>query len=585
MKTFTHSFVHQIGALLGKPLFAGTEGLGKAAERRPIIIVNLISLVLSALVLSIGTYFYLLQNSIVFIIGVPLEIIGFFTVIAFNHHKKYFQANLLLLCVNAFFIVYWGSVLGAGISMELLLVFVSLIIVHLSGGFFLYKERRTVLVCLIGTILLAILVPMNSYFKLIEPISLSPGVAITMRWFTNITLLVFIIFIMSSYLTQISGLLSSERRLKEISERKSVFLRETYHELRTPLNAIFSIAQLFQFKRDQYADPEKKQLDDLYSSCYIARNIVNHVLDMSRIESGRFYNVTKEPINLRECVSHCVAMNSYLAASRGIIINIEFDKQLDAPINSDDLLLKKIFNNVLSNAVKFSPGNSIVEFSCLKKEQEIIFKIRNEGVIDAKIASRIFDNFVSQRNQFEGTGLGLSITKHLVELFGGTIALEPDESSPHTTTIAFNIPYEASTEKVHTQTAFRFREGCFSGAKVLVIEDDILSAGFLNKILTEMGIRSILCQEGGNVLNVIKLEKPNLIISDINLPKFNSKELLQYLRNDPELEGIPVLIVSGDTFLKAEMLEAGADAFITKPVLFKELYLELSKHLPYHILA
>lgn len=585
MEPNNYTSVHSLKEMLLAPVFAGTKGLEKIEKSRSIIIINVMALVLSALVLGIGSYFYLLKNSVFFLIGIPLEIIGFACVVGLNQRKQYFEANLLMYTVNAVFIAYWSTVLGSGISLGLLLSFLTIIIFHLSASSFLYKEKKSTLICLIVTIIFAAWVLVNSYFQLMEPMGLSPNVAATMRYVTTLALIVFIILVMMSYVAQINSLLASERKLKEISERKSIFLRETYHELRTPLNAIFSIAQLFQLKRDKYGEPDKKQLDDLYAACYIARNTINHVLDMSKIESGRFYNIIKEPINLRECIAHCVAMNSYLAASRGIMINVDFDKELDQPINGDDLLLKKIFNNVLSNAVKFTTSKSIVAFSCARKENQIIFKVRNEGVIDSKIANRIFDNFVSQRNQVEGTGLGLSITKHLVELFGGTIAIEPDELNPGTTTIAFNIPLEISTGKVKQQTAFQFRKDCFAGATAVIIEDDLLSSHFLSKILAEMGIQSILCKDGENAADLIKQEMPNVIISDLNMPKFNSKELLQYLHKTEDLKGIPVLIVSGDAFLKDEMMEAGANAFITKPVHFKELYLELSKHLPHHILS
>ncbi|MBO9728362.1 MAG: response regulator [Chitinophaga sp.] len=585
METNNSTSVRLLKDVLLMPLFAGTKGLAKTEKRRSIITVNFMAIVLSGLVLGIGTYFYLLKNSIFFLIGIPLEVVGFACVIGLNYYKQYFQANLLMYTVNAIFIAYWSTVLGSGISLGLLLGFITIIIFHLTASCFLHKEKRSTLICLITTALFGSWVLANSYFQLMEPIGLSANIAATMRFITTIALIVFIVLVMLSYVSQINALLLSERQLKEISERKSVFLRETYHELRTPLNAIFSIAQLFQLKRDKYAEEDKKQLDDLYSSCYIARNTINHVLDMSKIESGRFYNVIKEPINLRECVAHCVAMNSYLAASRGIMINVNFDTALDQPINSDDLLLKKIFNNVLSNAVKFAAGKSIVEFTCEKKGENIHFKVRNDGAIDPKIADRIFDNFVSGRNQIEGTGLGLSITKHLVGLFEGSIALEPDEAYPNTTTIAFNIPLEISTEKVKQQTAFQFRKNCFAGATALIIEDDLLSSHFLSKILTEMGITPIVCKDGESAAEIIQQTMPNVIISDLNMPGFDGKQLLQYLHDTEELKGIPVLIVSGDAFLKDEMLQAGAHAFITKPVHFKELYLELSRHLPHHILS
>jgi signal transduction histidine kinase/ActR/RegA family two-component response regulator len=576
--------VHSLKEMLLAPVFAGTRGLGKIEDKRPIVIVNGVALLMISIVLAVGSYFYVLKNSIFFLIGVPFEVICFSTVIRLNYCKKYFQATLFMLVINVIFVTYWSIVLGAGISTEMLMVFISLIIFHLSGALFLHKERTLIYGCLIVSVLLMAGVVVNADYHLIKSLDLNPRIAFTMRGYTTAALFLLIVFVMSTYVSQIKYLLISERKLKEISERKSIFLRETFHELRTPLNAIFGNAQLFHRRKDKYSDSEKLEIEQLFASCYLARNLINNVLDMSRIDSGKFYTIIKEPVNLKECVAHCVTMNSYVAGSRGIVIKNSFDEELPPIINSDQLILTKIINNVLSNAVKFAPGYSNVVFSAMKKEQWIIFSIQNKGVIDSKISSKIFDPFVSGRNQFvEGTGLGLGITKHLVELFAGAIRLETDESNQHTT-IVIEIPLEVSSGKIAVQEPIQFRKNCFAGSSVLIIEDELLSATLLTKILTEMGVRPILCTDWESAANTIKLEKPDAIISDLNLPGMCGKELLQYLRNSTELKDIPILVVSGDAFssVKEEMLAAGADAFISKPVHFKELYVELSKHLPQH---
>ena len=587
MKPNTYTAVHSLKEILLAPVFAGTEGLAKMEEKRPVVIVNCVALLMISIVLAVGSYFYVLKNSIFFLIGVPFEVICFSTVIRLNYSRKYFQATLFMLVINVIFVTYWSIVLGAGISTEMLMVFISLIIFHLSGSLFLHEERALIYGYLVVSLLLLAGVLVNAYYHLIKPLDLNPRIALTMRGYTTAALFLLIVFVMSTYVSQIKYLLISERKLKEISERKSVFLRETFHELRTPLNAIFGNAQLFHRRKDKYSDSEKLEIEQLFASCYLARNLINNVLDMSRIDSGKFYSIIKEPVNLKECIAHCVTMNSYIAGSRGIAIKNSFDEQLPLIINSDQLILTKIINNVLSNAVKFAPGYSNVVFSAMKKEERIVFSIQNKGIIDSKISSKIFDPFVSGRNQFaEGTGLGLGITKHLVELFAGAIRLETDEPNQHTT-IVIEIPLEVSSGKITVQEPVQFRKNCFAGSSVLIIEDELLSATLLNKILTEMGIRPILCADWEAANNALKLEKPDAIISDLNLPGMYGKELLQHLRNTTELKDIPVLIVSGDAFssVKEEILAAGADAFISKPLHFKELYIELSKHLPqYHAL-
>ncbi|NSL85237.1 response regulator [Chitinophaga sp. Mgbs1] len=585
MEVANHSSSRKLSwkEILSWPVLAGTRDLTTVAERRPVILLNILALGLSALVLTLGPYFYTLKPSLFYIVGVPIEAIGFLSIIVLNHYKQYYHATLQMLIVNSLFAIYWSTVLGAGISLDLFFGFVCVIIFHLSGTLFAYKKKAP-LIWLVITILLAVGVALNSIFDFIKPIELSSRIAFIMRCCTTVGLLVFIGLVMASYITQIKSLLISERKLKEIAESRSTFLRETYHELRTPLNAIFGIAQLAQRRKQQYSEEERDELDDLFAACYIARNIINNVLDMSRVDSGKFYNLIKSPLNLKECVGHCVAMNSYLANSRGITIKNAYNTAMPSIINSDQLILTKIINNVLSNAVKFAPGNSEIALTTNLEEQQIVFRVKNQGVIDPEVAGRIFDPFVSGRSQMmEGTGLGLVITKHLLELMGGEIALEEDTTC---TVFRFSIPLEL-TEGLPARTTGSFKKNCFAGAKALVIEDNQLDASLAKKILTEMGITPVHCQDGAVAMPLIATEKPDIIITDINMPGYNSKDLLAQLRGIPELKDIPVIVVSGDAFkeVKDEMMTAGANAFLEKPVHFMELYQELSKHLPhYHAL-
>lgn len=587
METKNSTSVRLLKEVLFAPFFAGTKALTKIEEKRPVIVVNAVAFLMISIVLVVGSYFYVLKHSQFFLVGVPLELLCFSAVIGLNYRKKYFQATVSMLVINVIFVTYWSTVLGAGISTEMLMIFISLIVFHLSGSLFLHKERTLIYACLFVSLLLIAGVIINSHYHLIKPLDLEPAVAATMRGYTTTALFLLIIFVMSTYVSQIKYLLMSERRLKEVSERKSIFLRETFHELRTPLNAIFGNAQLFHRRKDDYSESEQLEIEQLFASCYLARNIVNNVLDMSRIDSGKFYNPIKEPVNLKECIAHCVTMNSYVAGSREITIKQSFDEQLPTIVNSDQLVLTKIINNVLSNAVKFAPGNSHVLFSASRKEQQIVLKIQNKGVIAPSISSKIFDPFISERSEMaEGTGLGLGITRHLVDLFKGVIRLETDEVN-QTTAIVIEIPLELSKGKISVHDPIQFRKNCFAGSSVLIIEDELLSATLLTKILKEMGVKPILCADWESATAALVQEKPDAIISDLNLPGMSGKELLLRIRNNIQLKDIPVLVVSGDAFssIKDEMLEAGADAFISKPVHFKELYFELSKHLPqYHAL-
>ncbi|RBL90655.1 ATP-binding response regulator [Chitinophaga flava] len=567
---------------LGRPLFAGTKDFTYKEDKRPVILVNALGLLMTILVLGIGSFFYSLHPSMVILLPILIEAAAFIYVIVLNHLKKYFKASLVMLIANSVFAVYWSTVFGTAIPIDLVMAFLATIVFHLCNTFFLSKERKVLVSCLIITVTALILVQVNQRQRFIAPLELAPDTAYIIHLITSSAFLALIILVMSSYIGKIHALLYSERKLKDASVAKSTFLRETYHELRTPLNAIYGIAQLLQLRRNGYSAEEKREIDDLYSACYIARNIINNVLDMSRIDAGRFNTVTKESLNLKECVGHCTAINQYIALSRGITIRESFDEQLPAIISSDKIILTKIINNLLSNAVKFATGNSCVEIRCQREQHQVIFRVINQGSINYEKAAQIFEAFVSERNQItEGTGLGLSITKHLVELLGGQIFIEPDEKNTHTI-IAFTLPLEAARGKSSTASKQHYRRNVFPGATALVIEDDPISSSLLTKILSHMGLTATLCHTGEEAMELIQIERPDVIISDLHMSNMSGKELLQHLRSHPLFKDIPVLIVSGDAFtsVKEDILRAGANAYISKPVHFNELYLALSRHLP-----
>ncbi|HVI45743.1 MAG TPA: HAMP domain-containing sensor histidine kinase, partial [Chitinophaga sp.] len=379
-------------SVFDKLLSPGTSELEKPAEKNPVRIVNGIALTMCFLVMSVGFSFYCLNRSPLILYPVIIETLCFLSVLGLNHLEKYFRANLAMLVIHVIFAVYWSIVLGAAIQMELLIAFLALIVFHLSSAFVIYNERKVLIYCLAGTVVLMVGVQVNNHYALLKPLSFGPDIANVVRMVTSGAFMLLIIIIMTTYVFQIKNLLNSERKLKDASVAKSIFLRETYHELRTPLNAIFGIAQLMQLRKDEYATEEERQeIDDLYSACYVARNIINNVLDMSRIDAGRFNTISKESLNLRECIEHCVIMNRYVANSRGVRIEYQADKELPTVILSDKLVLIKIINNLLSNAVKFSSMKSTVEIKTFWNSQQLVFQIKNRGVISKEKVAKIFE--------------------------------------------------------------------------------------------------------------------------------------------------------------------------------------------------
>ncbi|WP_343746238.1 hybrid sensor histidine kinase/response regulator [Chitinophaga sp.] len=587
--------------MLLKPIVAGTGGSERDVEKRSTVQLNVMALILFSLVIGVGGYFYFLKSSLLFLIGVPLEAFCFLTVIFLNWKKQFFNANLLMLLTNVIFIGYWSTVLGEGISIEMLLVFITVITFHLTSSFVLYKKTKTLLYGIIGCVLMVIYIIMNAYMHFITPLDLSKNVTAVMRWATSIALLVFILSILTSYATQINGLLIESRRLQMASERKTAYLSEVFHEVRTPLNVVYSIAQLFLLKKDllsaleeedsdeEYKLPSGSEMaDQLYSSTALTRNIINHVLEIAKIESGKFIEINKEDVSLFGLVNSTIAAHSYLASPKGIKIELDIDDALKQAIHSDKMILTKIFNNLLSNGIKYTTNNTVVRVVLKKTDDNWwTLDITNTGKIDPMIARAAFERFVAKSESESSSGLGLAITKHLVELLEGEISIisSPD---PNLTTIHVKMPYEAGVKPIIQLNKVADGKNIFWKSKVLMFEDDQMGAGWVMRFLKKWGIDAKLCKDDNvdTAIAHIVAEKPNLVISDLNMPGLSGEMLLKRMREHPTLKSIPVLIVSAsEAFTENDAITLGADGFLKKPIDFGELCLALAKFLPYRAVS
>ncbi len=549
------------------------------SNKQSIITINSFSLLSSAIVLTVGAFFLTLTQNMRFVIPMLIEGFSFLTVIAVNSLQKYTAANLWLFIIHSFFVVYWSVTFGEAMPLEVIFAFLFVLLV--CGSFFIYRQRQMRIACLAISGALMVFIQINFHYQLVPPLRLDPHAREIMRWCTTGAMLVFIFLIMSGYIRKIDGLISALNASNNILMTKSAFLRETYHELRTPLNGIYGIAQLMQLRKKQYrSEDERRQIDDLNVAAYAARSIINNVLDLSKLEAGKLDTINTEVIHLQEFLEHCTSINRYVASSRNLKIKLILDHHLPEYILCDKLMLTKIINNLLSNAMKFGAEDSIVELKSFVKYQQLNIQVRNQGLINREKAAKIFEPFTAERNtSFEGTGLGLSITKVLVELLDGNINVDADPYT-NSTTFSFYIPLlEPRPEDIPQEEPMLLPGNYLEGKKILVIDDDSITRFMLKSLLTTMGATPILSESGEKGLEIIKSERPAAIISDLHTGKVSGKEVCIQVRGLEELKHIPIIIISGDAFKETndELLRVGANEFITKPISFRELNIALSK--------
>lgn len=337
------------------------------------------------------------------------------------------------------------------------------------------------------------------------------------------------------------------RRILETDRLKSQFLSNISHELRTPLNAVIGFSELLLDKvLGDLNNDQQECLEDIHASGKHLLNIINDILDLSKIQAGKM-ELFMEDFLLSDAISSIERSITPIIRNKEQKIITRIPPGLPM-VHADIKKFKQILHNLISNAAKYSPPQSVIEIEANRIDDDGMEWIE-VSVIDHGKGIRkehqeiIFDEFRqvdgSHTREDSGTGLGLALCRHLVELQGGKIWVnsEPGKGSR----FSFRIPIEtaltlegAGAESAKTNKSKR----------VLVVEDDSISAGFLKKFMEMEGFEVHVVHLGEYVVAEARRIQPLVITLDIMLPGINGWQVLQDLKNDPQTAHIPVLIVS-----------------------------------------
>lgn len=573
-------------------------------QRRSLKIVNTLALVtaLMAGIFGLGCYFMTwdLQMSVPALI----ESLLLSAVIVTNRLGKFTTAGLALILINNLSIQYYSAIMGRVTEVHLLFIF----LVGLS--LLVFEKDKRMRVFSIGLTIMAFLVgEINMYNGFITPVvrteEHSP-VQFVIRWVTIPSILILDLMVIYYYvrnmerqrkkeMLQVQEMLQTVKehnreleiltaQLAKATDAKTVFVRETSHEIRTPLNAIFGISQLLQLKveQDRSLAPIRQLADHLYAASYNTREIINNVLEFSRIEAGKIDTPQLETLNVREWLEGIVNMHQYVASVKAVRIRTSIADDIPQVISGDKILLSKTVNNLLSNAIKFTAQESTISLDVFRDDNKWCLQVTDQGEgIRADRLSTIFNAFVTERNIFlEGTGLGLHITRHLATLMGGDIKVYSVMGKG--TTFTVNLPLEVPAETTCGNDSDMDADlGSLTDTSILIIEDDKMSQMILSRFLSGLGSRIIVAGDGMEGLLLAKASRPDIIILDSHIPGLSGKDTLAQIRADEMLQYIPVIIASGDAFKenREELLLAGADDYLVKPIEFKALQTTLSKYL------
>ena len=374
------------------------------------------------------------------------------------------------------------------------------------------------------------------------------------------------------------------KKAEDASLAKTRFLNNMSHDIRTPMNVILGYAQLMEDELKGKDMPETlEHLEKMQQSGNLLLSIINNVLDMARIESGRM-ELDENYCRIEDVRKSLFAVFDEKARKKNIALHYTMNVEHEHVL-TDVTKVKEIFVNILSNAIKYTPSGgsvmmSVDELPCDEPGYMIVRnRVSDTGIgMSQDYMTKIFDAFTREQNttksKIAGTGLGMSIVRKYVDLLGGTIDVESElgKGSTITVTLKHKIADESYYVKKHIEESGTGSE-ILEGRNILLAEDNDLNAEITEAILERAGIKTERVEDGIQCVNMIEKMPAgtyDMILMDIQMPKMNGYKATQAIRRLPDKDKacIPIVAMTANAFEedKRDALAVGMNGHIAKPI-------------------
>lgn len=368
------------------------------------------------------------------------------------------------------------------------------------------------------------------------------------------------------------------------NKAKSEFLSGMSHELRTPLNAVLGFAQLLEM--DALEEGQQECVEQILKGGRHLLELTSEVLDIARIESGGM-SLSIQPLLTEATVMEAVDLIEPLAVERGVSVRVEMPPDIGYVL-ADSQRTRQVLLNLLSNGVKYNVPDGTIVLSCaLTADAMVQFQVQDEGPglpqADLQRLFLPFERLGAESTGVEGTGLGLALSKRLAEAMGGTLEAESTVGSGSTFTL--RLPIAQSSQRLaraETDGAAAAHVPAEGPATLLYVEDNAANLRLVERVVAgHPGYRLRSAPDGGRGVELAQRHHPDVILLDLDLPDISGEEVLRRLQIDPRTRDIPVVIISAEAAGDAmeRLLEAGAEAYLTKPVDIQGLLAVLQKTL------
>lgn len=418
----------------------------------------------------------------------------------------------------------------------------------------------------------------------------------------------------ATVLLRTSELEKARFEAEQASRAKSGFLATMSHEIRTPMNGV--IGMLDVLRQSPLGNSQVEMVDLMQESAYALLNIIEDILDFSRIEAGRI-EIECAPLSVPNLLRDVCRLLEHLRTKKGVELSLFIDSSIPEELMGDSLRLRQVLINIINNAIKFSGGQQYagrvsvraILLGCDRRRVTVEFNVTDNGIgMDDETRARIFTSFtqadVSTTRNFGGTGLGLAISRHLIRLMGGDIVVQSvlGEGATFIVRLPFLLlPADASsagqTEKegdalpsigrIESTTQISREEALQQGRLILIAEDNAINQQVIFRQLAFLGYFADIADDGCDALARWESGDYALLLTDLNMPKMDGYELGRAIRaGEAGKRRMPIIALTANAMADeaARCASAGMDDFVGKPTRLEVLQAMLEKWLPARVL-